>query len=84
MTELPAGVYAEWVAYLAEDDPHNRLEAQLGQFIMRDATTSIIEPGLGANDVPGNTHILRVVADEVWWADLPDRLARQFWQRLQG
>jgi len=51
-----------------------RMERELGQFLERDPATRVVERGLGANDVPGNTHILRVEADESWWAELPARL----------
>jgi len=50
-----------------------RLEAQLGQLLEKEPVTRIIEKGLGANDVTGNTHLLRVVGDEAWWAELPDK-----------
>ena len=51
-----------------------KLEAALGKFLENDLHTHVIEKGLGANDVPGNTHILRVEADETWWYALADRL----------
>ena len=56
-----------------------RLERELGQLLEQDACTQVIEKGLGANDVPGNTHILRVPIsdrDEAWWRSLPDKLNR--------
>jgi Uri superfamily endonuclease len=51
-----------------------RLERELGQLLESEACIHIFEKGLGANDVPGNTHILRVEADERWWLSLPDKL----------
>lgn len=51
-----------------------RLERQLGQLIQEDPAAEIYEPGLGANDIPGNTHLLRIAADDDWWAELPARL----------
>lgn len=51
-----------------------RLEPQLGQLLEQDPCTSIMEKGLGANDVPGNTHLLQVRADEAWWVSLVNRL----------
>lgn len=51
-----------------------RMEREIGQLLERDTATVVFERGLGANDVPGNTHILRVDADEAWWVDLPKRL----------
>jgi Uri superfamily endonuclease len=50
------------------------LEASLGRILEREATTFIIERGLGANDIPGNTHLLGVRAPEAWWRSLPARL----------
>lgn len=51
-----------------------RLEAQLGRLLENDPYTYILEKGLGANDVSGNTHLLGVRADEAWWASLPGRI----------
>lgn len=53
-----------------------RLERELGQFVESDPSTAVIERGLGANDVPGNTHILRLLAGDDWWSALPHSLAR--------
>lgn len=52
-----------------------RLESRIAKQLERDSHTQIIERGLGANDVPGNTHVLRVQAGESWWASLATRLA---------
>ena len=52
-----------------------RLESMLAKQLERDSHTQVIERGLGANDVPGNTHLLHVHADEPWWASLPIQLA---------
>ena len=52
-----------------------RLEDRLAKRLEEDSHTWVIERGLGANDVPGNTHLLRVNATEAWWASLPDLLA---------
>ncbi|MCE2440332.1 MAG: DUF123 domain-containing protein [Candidatus Latescibacteria bacterium] len=54
------------------------LEARLGQFLERDPHTIVVENGLGANDVPGNTHLLRLVARNAWWTSLPERLRKRF------
>ena len=51
-----------------------RLENQLAKQLEDDPHTGVIERGLGANDVPGNTHLLHVVATETWWASLPNLL----------
>ena len=37
-----------------------RLESMLAKQLERDSHTQVIERGLGANDVPGNTHLLHV------------------------
>ena len=52
-----------------------RLEDRLAKQLEEDPHTGVIERGLGANDVPGNTHLLHVRAPETWWTSLPDRLA---------
>ena len=52
-----------------------RLEDRLAKRLEEDSHTEVIERGLGANDVPGNTHLLRVSATEGWWASLPNLLA---------
>lgn len=51
-----------------------RLEDRLAKKLEQDPHTHVIERGLGANDVPGNTHVLRVCADESWWESLPEEL----------
>ena len=47
-----------------------RLENRLAKRLEQDPHTEIIEPGLGANDAPGNTHLLRVREDRMWWTSL--------------
>ena len=54
------------------------LEARLGQFLECDPHTIVVEKGLGANDVPGNTHLLVLAAGDAWWAMLPERLSDEF------
>ena len=56
-----------------------RLEGRLAKTLEQDSHTQVIERGLGANDVPGNTHVLRVCADESWWRSLPAKLASVAW-----
>ncbi len=48
-----------------------KIERELGQLILKDPCASVIEKGLGANDIPGNTHILKIDAEEAWWRQLP-------------
>lgn len=50
------------------------LEARLGQRMDRDDATFHYQKGLGANDLPGSTHLLGVAADESWWDSLPQVL----------
>lgn len=52
-----------------------RLEDRLAKQLEGDSHTGVIERGLGANDVPGNTHLLHVSASEAWWESFPDLLA---------
>ena len=52
-----------------------RLEDRLAKQLEQDPHTGVIERGLGANDVPGNTHLLHVSTTEAWWASLPKLLA---------
>ena len=49
-----------------------RLENRIAKWIERDPHTEIIEPGLGANDAPGATHLLRIRTNDMWWASLID------------
>jgi Uri superfamily endonuclease len=63
---------AEIVNILAIRSPE-RLENRIAKRLEHDPHTEIIEPGLGANDAPGNTHLLRVQADNTWWASLADK-----------
>ena len=55
-----------------------RLENRIAKWLEGDPRTNIIEPGLGANDVPGNTHLLRVREDSTWWASLTDNIQENF------
>lgn len=51
-----------------------RIEAELGKFIENDPMSVVFEPGLGANDIPGNTHLLRTYGDDSWWQQLGPKL----------
>lgn len=52
-----------------------RLENRIAKQLENDPHTEIIEPDLGANDAPGNTHLLRVRADSNrWWVSLADSI----------
>jgi Uri superfamily endonuclease len=54
------------------------LEASLGRLLEQEPCTFILKKGLGANDIPGNTHLLGVAADEKWWQALPEKLSRWY------
>ncbi|RKU14784.1 DUF123 domain-containing protein [Candidatus Poribacteria bacterium] len=45
-----------------------RLENRIVKWLEGNPQIDIIEPGLGANDVPGSTHLLYLRADDMWWA----------------
>ncbi len=55
-----------------------RLENGIAKWLEGDPRTNIIEPGLGANDVPGNTHLLRVREDRTWWTSLANNIQENF------
>lgn len=61
-----------------------RLENTIAELLEHDANTQIIEKGLGANDTPHNTHVLRVNADETWWLSLADSMQKNFVNRANG
>ncbi len=55
---------AEIAGLIAIRSPE-RLEHRFAGWFMAAPYTQVIERGLGANDTPGNTHLLRVCADRV-------------------
>ena len=55
-----------------------RLENTIARCLERDPRTDIIEPGLGANDAPGSTHLLRLRADNISWASLIMPMTEEF------
>lgn len=70
LLDLPSAELVNIFAVRSAERLENRLATQLEQ----DRHTEIIEPGLGANDTPGNTHLLRVQADKIWWASVTDKV----------
>ena len=52
-----------------------RWEHRIAERLENDPETVIIEPGLGANDTKGATHLLRAPADQVWWLSFTDAVA---------
>ena len=63
---------AEIVNIFAIRSPE-RLENRIAKWLECDPWTDIIEQGLGANDAPGNTHLLRLRADDMGWMSLIDK-----------
>ena len=55
-----------------------RLENRIAKWLEGDSHTNIIEPGLGANDALGSTHILHVREDRTWWASFGDNIQENF------
>ncbi|RKU10982.1 DUF123 domain-containing protein [Candidatus Poribacteria bacterium] len=55
-----------------------RLENKIAEFLEHNAGTQIIEKSLGANDAPRYTHILRVNADDTWWASIAENIQENF------
>ena len=53
-----------------------RLEGALGRFLAGQPGTRPLEPGLGASDVRGSTHLLRLEADVAGWRALVVALVR--------
>ena len=51
-----------------------RLENRIAKRLEQDPHTEIIERGLGANDAPGATHLLRIREDRMWRASLADKV----------
>ncbi len=54
------------------------LESLIGSFLENNKDADIIEKGLGANDAPNNTHILRVNTDDMWWLTIVNDLQTKF------
>ncbi len=54
-----------------------RLENRIAKCLERDPRTEIIEPGLGANDAPGSTHLLRLRTNNISWASLMTLIAEK-------
>ena len=68
---------AEIINIMAMRSP-KRLEGTIAGLLENDARTQIIEKGLGANDAPRNTHLLRVKADAMWWALFAGNIRENF------
>ena len=51
------------------------LESRMARLLEKDPATAVLARGLGANDDPGHTHLLKVEASGQWWLNLPAKLA---------
>ena len=56
---------------------HKRLESRIAKRLEHDPHTEIIESGLGANDTPGSTHLLRLRTNKHIMEILNDTLDRK-------
>lgn len=74
LLDQPAAEITQVIAIRTE----TRIEAQIGELLESDPHTSIIEKGLGANDLPGHTHLLRIEAGGDWWYDWAEQLRTAF------
>ena len=52
------------------------MESQWSRKLEREKEIEIIEKGLGANDTPSETHLLKLHSSNNWWKDLPLRLSQ--------
>ena len=68
---------AEIINLIAIRSPE-RLEHTIAGLLENDADTETIEKGLGANDAPRSTHLLRANADEAWWASFVGNIQKNF------
>ena len=51
------------------------LETTVARWLMAEAVTTILVPGMGASDDRGATHLLQVTAPLTWWQALPKNLS---------
>ena len=51
-----------------------RLETRLGELLENEPCSFVLARGLGAQDLPGHTHLLGCRGDETWWDSLPDKI----------
>ncbi len=82
----PTGKKRHWhIDYLLDEETavlqhitilrsRTRLETPLTHLLMADPATYIIQPGLGASDAAGETHLLGVTAVSDWWQTLLERV----------
>lgn len=68
---------AEIVNIIAIRSPE-RLENRIAKWLEGNPQTDIIEPGLGANDAPGATHLLRFQADDIGWASFVETVGNTY------
>jgi Uri superfamily endonuclease len=54
-------------------------EQIVAQHLAQDPLVRILQPGIGATDLPGATHLFVAPAEPVWWDKLPHQLAQRLW-----
>ncbi len=70
-------VTAEIINIIAIRSPI-RLESTIAKYLEQNPATQIIEKGLGANDSPKNTHVLRINDEDRYWESIADYIQNQF------
>ena len=71
LLDCPEAELAAVIALFTSD----RREGDVARYLENDPHTSYLAKGLGAHDIPGNTHLLRIDnVDVSWWENLADTL----------
>ncbi len=70
-------VTAEIINIIAIRSPI-RLESTIAKYLEQNTATQIIEKGLGANDSPKNTHVLRIDDEDRYWESIANYIQNQF------
>lgn len=73
-------VTAEIINIIAIRSPI-RLESTIAKYLEQNPATQIIEKGLGANDSPKNTHVLRIDDEDRYWESIADYIQNQFFRK---
>ena len=55
-----------------------KLENTIGKFLEHNTQSHIIEKGLGANNAPNHTYILRVNTDAKWWSSIVNDIQNNY------
>lgn len=60
-----------------------KLESTIGKYLELNSQSQIIEKGLGANDAPNHTYILRVNSDDKWWSSIANGIKNNYLNDIQ-